>query len=168
MRTRSSSIPVLGMTALLFVACSGGGGILGPTTPGSVTVDSVEVASFSLVNDERQATDSGKKLSKESAAAQVAREYSEEMKREGFFDHTAPDGSKLGDRLRAAGIEFSSAGENLAKVTNSSDPASYAHTLLMQHEEHRENILEPKYQYLGIGAARSGDTVWITQIFIKE
>jgi uncharacterized protein YkwD len=159
---------MLGLTVLLFAACSGGGGILGPTTPSSVTVDSVEFASFSLVNDERRTTESASKLAKEAAVARVAREYSQEMKRDGFFSHTAPDGKRLESRLREAGIQFSSAGENLAKVTNSSDPASYAHTLLMQHEEHRKNILDAKYHFLGIGAARDGETVWITQIFIKE
>lgn len=159
---------MLGLAALLFSACSGGGGLLGPTTPSSVSVDSVEFASFSLVNDERKATKSGSKLAKEAAVARLAREYSEEMKREGFFSHTSPDGRGLKARLREAGIDFSSAGENLAKVTSASDPASYAHTLLMQHDEHRRNILDSKYEFLGIGAARQGDTVWITQIFIKD
>ena len=105
MVNRNASLAMLGLAALLFSACSGGGGLLGPTTPSSVSVDSVEFASFSLVNDERKATKSGSKLAKESAVARLAREYSEEMKREGFFSHTTPDGRGLETRLREAGIE---------------------------------------------------------------
>jgi uncharacterized protein YkwD len=168
MVNRNATLALLGLAALLFSACSGGGGLLGPTTPSGVSVDSVEFASFSLVNDERLATKSGGKLAKEATVARLAREYSEEMMRGGFFAHTSPDGRDLKARLQEAGIEFSSAGENLAKVTNASDPASYAHTLLMQHEEHRRNILDSKYEFLGIGAAREGDTVWITQVFIRN
>lgn len=168
MTNRNATLAMLGLAALLLSACSGGGGVLGPTTPSSVSVDSVEFASFSLVNDEREALESGTRLAKESAVARLAREYSQMMKREGFFSHTTPDGRGLETRLREAGIEFVSAAENLAKVTSSSQPASYAHTLMMQNEEHRRNILDSEYEFLGIGAARQGDTVWITQIFIKD
>ncbi len=167
MATRRASLAILSLTFLLVAACSGGG-VLGPTTPGSVSVASVEFSSFSLVNGEREATHSGDQLAKESPIARLAREYSEEMRDQRFFSHTAPDGSSLRARLRDAGIEFSAAAENLARVTNAADPAAFAHTLLMQHQEHRENILNSKYKLLGVGAARNDDTVWITQIFVKQ
>ena len=167
MAIRSSPVAMLSLTLLLIAACSGGG-LLGPTTPGSVSVESVEFASFSLVNSERQTTRSGDQLARESLVARIAREYSEAMRDQGFFSHLAPDGSGLESRLREAGVEFRAAGENLARVTNAADPAAYAHTLLMQHEDHRQNILNSEYKLLGIGAARDQDTVWITQIFIEK
>ncbi len=167
MTARSSSLAILGLTFVLIAACSGGG-LLGPTTPGSLSVESVEFASFSLVNSEREVNPSVDQLARESEVARIAREYSEEMRDQQFFSHLSLDGTGLRDRLQAAGIGFRSAGENLAKVTNAHDPAAYAHTLLMQHEKHRQNILSSEYSLLGIGVARNDDTVWITQIFIHK
>lgn len=167
MANRSASLTILSLMFLLVAACSGGG-VFGPTTPGSVSVDSVEFSSFSLVNGARQEILTGGQLVKESVLARAAREYSELMRDQGFFSHLAPDGSDLESRLRATGVSFVSAAENLAQVTNAANPAAYAHTLMMQQAVHRRNILDTRYQLLGIGAARDGENVWITQIFIEQ
>lgn len=165
---RFSSTPALLSVALVFAsACSGGGGLgLGPTTP-KVNIEGVEFASFSLVNAEREGLGEAT-VSRNDKVAKVAREYSEKMRDEGFFSHVAPDGLTLRQRLESAGVEFASAAENLAKVTNSADPAAFAHTLLMAQPKHRENILDPEYELLGVGATKLDGTVWITQIFIHR
>jgi len=164
MRHRHLSRVFLSLALISVGACSGGGLGLGPTTP-NVRVEAVEVASFALVNLERGKT---RELARNNLVAQLAREYSEKMRDEGFFSHSGPDRVTLRQRLQAAGVDFSGAAENLAKVTNSADPAAYAHTLLLQQPEHRENMLNNKYKLLGVGAAKQGETIWITQIYVQR
>ena len=169
MRRDHLSRVFLSLTLLAVGACSGGGGGLGlgPTTP-NVRVEGVEAASFELVNVERLTTGESDKLNRGSDIADLARRYAEQMRDEGFFAHTTPDGKTLRQRLTDAGVDFSAAAENLVKVTNSADPAGYAHTLLLQQPEHRDNMLDQKYKLLGVGAAKRNDTVWIAQIYIKR
>ena len=51
-------------------------------------------------------------------------------------------------------------------MTNASNPSVLAHDLLMDSERHRANILDARFQQVGIGVARSSDTFWITQVFV--
>ena len=70
-------------------------------------------------------------------------------------------------RLRAAGIPFSAAGENLAKITSVPNPAGFAHQQFMDSPGHRDVILDSRFRLAGVGVARSGDTYWLTQIYIQ-
>lgn len=167
MTQRHLSRVLLSFLLVSVASCSGGGLALGPTTP-SVNIEGVEFASFTLVNEERMSTAVAPELSRAERVAQLARDYSQQMRDEGFFSHSGPDGMTLKKRLLEAGIEFRTAAENLAKVTNSVDPAAFAHTLLLQQPQHRDNMLDSKYELLGVGAAKQGDTVWITQIFVER
>jgi uncharacterized protein YkwD len=88
------------------------------------------------------------------------------MRDQGFFGHQDGLGRRVGERLTAAGIRYRVVAENLAMVTNASNPAAWAHEQLMQSSEHRPNILDPSMQLIGIGVAKQGHTYWITQIFI--
>jgi uncharacterized protein YkwD len=103
----------------------------------------------------------------DAALGDIARTHSIAMRDLGFFGHQGPDGRSLRRRLEEAGIDFSRAAENLAQVTNSADPATFAHELLMDSERHRANILDPRFRYVRVGVARSQDTFWITEIFIQ-
>src|SRR5688500_6370852 len=44
----------------------------------------------------------------------VARAHSLDMATTGFFSHSSPSTGDMGDRFRAAGIDFAAAGENIA------------------------------------------------------
>lgn len=158
-----SVLTTLSAVALLVTAC--GGSSSGPTSPSSSLAE-VESLSFQLVNQERSSNQVEPMLRAESALDRVAREYSEAMRDQGFFSHVAPDGTTLADRLAAAGISFSYAGENLARVSNAANPATYAHQLLMQNPQHRGNILSSNFIELGVGVAAEGDTIWLTQVFV--
>jgi uncharacterized protein YkwD len=97
----------------------------------------------------------------------LARLHSESMRDEGLFGHTDSAGRSVGGRLGDAGISFSRAGENIARVTNAgADPAAFAHDLLMSQAAHRNNILDTGFTKVGVGVARRGDTHWITQVFV--
>lgn len=126
----------------------------------------MEASAFARINQSRR--DDGKAaLLLDPVLTEIARAHSRRMRDEGFFGHQDPSGAGLVDRLRAAGVTFSLAGENLATVDGATDPAAVAHQGLMANATHRGNILDPRFTEIGIGVAQSGDTYWITQIFLR-
>jgi uncharacterized protein YkwD len=127
---------------------------------------SVEGSSFARINQSRR--DDGKgELFLDPVLSEIARAHSRRMRDESFFGHEDPGGAGLVDRLRAAGVSFSLAGENLALVDGVSDPARTAHEMLMGNPAHRGNILDGRYTEVGIGVAQRGDGYWITQVFLR-
>lgn len=84
--------------------------------------------------------------------AEVGRAHSKDMWTRQFFSHVNPDGQTPFDRLKAAGISATVAGENLALAPT----IPIAHQGLMNSPGHRANILDPDYRTLGIGAVRNG------------
>lgn len=98
------------------------------------------------------------------ALVPVARGHSREMLELGYFSHHSPNTGTLGDRLRAAGVSYSQAGENLAYAPS----VSVAHRGLMQSDGHRANILEPSFQRIGVGVITGSDgTLMVTQVFAR-
>jgi uncharacterized protein YkwD len=147
----------------LFGACDGSGG---PTSPISVSTADIENAIFQATNIARN-HEGVPPVTLEEAISQVAREHSRNMRDHGFFGHVNQDGQGLKQRLNAAGISYTTASENLVTVTNAPDPADVAFDLLVGSSEHEENILNPKFRQIGVGAAQSGNTYWVTQIFVQ-
>lgn len=88
----------------------------------------------------------------DSELTEVARNHSEEMFRLSYFDHNSPVTGSPFDRLDAAGIKYLAAGENIAYAPN----VDVAHFGLMDSPSHRENILEPSFQKIGIGIISAG------------
>src|SRR5690606_32652481 len=82
---------------------------------------------------------------------QVAQAYAEELLARGRFGHVSPESGKVSDRLRRAGYDFRIAGENLGEGPS---PA-VAHRAIVQSPAHLSAILEPRFESIGIGAARS-------------
>lgn len=158
---------ILSLLTLLSAAC--GGGSDSPTTPGgsAVSVAEVEYESFQLANAARSSSNVRPPLALDDQLSQVARAHSRAMRDQGFFGHSGPNGG-LRARLGAAGIPFTSAGENLAKLVSVPDPAGQAHSQFMNSPEHREVILDSRFTLAGVGVARSGDTYWLTQIYIAK
>jgi uncharacterized protein YkwD len=150
------------VTLLLLVACGGGGG---PTAPAELSPAVVEAQSAALVNDGRTARSTAP-LVFDPVLSAVARAHSEAMRDHAFLAHEGPGGDSLRSRLHAAGVRFRSAGENLAQVQASSDPAGKAHGQLMNSPGHLDNLLNERFEVFGVGVAREGGTYWITQIFI--
>lgn len=148
-------------------ACAGGGGG-GPTEPGAPSVAQAEATSFQLINQARQAA-GAPLLQLDLALSVVARAHSEAMRDHGFFGHDDPvTGKTFLDRLLDSGQPFRSAGENLATTTNAADPAGFAHANLVASPEHRADMLNPSFDRVGVGVARSGNTYWFTQLFVGD
>lgn len=153
------------LVLLVLAACSGGGD--GPTAPSSGPgVAAVEGSSFALVNDARRA-EGRPEVMFDPVLSEVARRHSERMRDEGFFAHDDPSGGDPVSRVRAAGVGFTLLAENLATTSGASDPARDAHGALMANEVHRGNILDGRFTLAGVGAARSGNSYWITQVFVR-
>jgi uncharacterized protein YkwD/uncharacterized membrane protein required for colicin V production len=94
----------------------------------------------------------------------VARAHSQEMLELGYFSHVSPNTGTLGDRLNSAGIQYMSAGENLAYAPD----VQIAHRGLMQSDGHRANILETSFDRIGIGVLEAPDgTIMVTQVFAR-
>ncbi|HLZ47929.1 MAG TPA: CvpA family protein [Candidatus Limnocylindria bacterium] len=93
----------------------------------------------------------------------VARQHSEEMFRLKYFGHQSPVNGSPFDRLAAAKITYSRAGENLAYAQS----VAVAHRGLMDSEGHRENILRPEFTRIGIGVVSAGSYGrMFTQLFL--
>ena len=102
--------------------------------------------------------------------SRVARNHSENMSRLGFFAHVTPDGKRLPDRARAAGIRrYSSLGENIAYNQGYEDPGALAVERWMLSPKHRANILSSEFRAMAIGSYVAPDgSVYLTQTFIKR
>jgi uncharacterized protein YkwD len=100
----------------------------------------------------------------------MAREHSEKMAHDGYFSHVTPEGMRLRDRARAAGIlQFSLLGENIAYNQGYEDPGAFAVEKWMSSPGHRANILSDELRASAIGTFVSADgSVFLTQIFITR
>lgn len=110
-----------------------------------------ELQMLELVNKER--TKHGlKPLQFDPELVPVARAHSQDMFAKGYFAHDNLEGKDPFDRMRAAGVRFRSAGENLALAQT----VEIAHVNLMNSPGHRANILNPSFGRVGIGILDGG------------
>jgi uncharacterized protein YkwD len=80
-----------------------------------------------------------------------------DMIQRGYFSHQIPPCNMyVFTMMRAFGINYRSAGENIGWESGSGDPAGYVNTQFMNSPDHRANILNGNYTDLGIGSAFSG------------
>lgn len=117
---------------------------------------------FDLVNEERTQHALGP-FTRDERLVPVARAHSEEMFKLRYFSHDSPVTGSLFDRLRAARIGYTRAGENLAYAQS----VAVAHRALVDSPGHRENILRPEFRRIGIGVISAGAYGKIvTQLFL--
>ena len=134
-----------------------------PATPGTgAGLSATESAVLDLVNAQRAGAGC-KPLAVNATLVTVARAHSTDMATRGFFSHDNPDGLSPFDRMRRAGYNGSTMGENIA--------AGYATAAAvmdawMKSPGHRANILNCRFAEIGIGYAAGGPyrTYW-TQDF---
>lgn len=117
-----------------------------------------------LVNKERKAAGI-LPLTMDTRLVQLARMKSRDMIEKGYFSHTSPTYGSPFDMMKAAGISYRIAGENLAGAPD----VVTAHNSLMASEGHRRNILNPAFTKVGIGIVSGGPYgMMFTQMFIGE
>jgi uncharacterized protein YkwD len=133
---------------------------------GDVPTDVLEQSTFERVNQER--VEQGlAPLRKHDHLTQAARQHSRDMAERDYMGHTNPDGYKPADRARLAGVRRARhIAENLGKHRAHTDPVVAIVRNWMNSPGHRENILNPRFKYTGIGVVRAADgTVYFTQLF---
>jgi len=95
----------------------------------------------------------------ESTLNTAAEDHSQWMLTEDEFSHTGVNASDPGERMDAAGFEFSGgygwaenlAGRTINGVEGYSDDVVALHQQLMNSDGHRANLLNPAYEHIGIG-----------------
>lgn len=124
---------------------------LGFSTTNVTIDDATEQQMLKLVNKER--TSRGlEALVIDPQITAVARLHSRDMFARGYFSHVTPEGVDPFERMKAGGVKFIAAGENLALAPT----LSLAHSGLMNSPGHRANILEPSFHRVGIGVIDGG------------
>lgn len=83
-----------------------------------------------------------------------AQQYSQVQAAQGSINHTGPDGSTPGQRLRRCGYNWRHFGENLA--AGYVDPNELV-AAWMASPGHRKNILNPKVREIGLGYTHRAD-----------
>ena len=104
-----------------------------------------------------------KALTIDEKLSQVAREKSQDMSDNNYFDHTSPTYGSPFDMMQKFGISYRSAAENIAKGQRSPEAVVDA---WMNSSGHRKNILSPSYTHIGVGYVQKGN-YW-TQMFIGK
>src|SRR5262245_25720166 len=155
MRRALVAFPVV---AALALAC--GPAHVAATPPANrATIDDPQMRELvRLVNAQRQRRGIPP-LAWSAPLARVAVKHSADMVRRHYFSHVDPDGRDPFDRMRAAGLDFSAAGENIAAGQRD---AATVFASWMDSRHHRENILSRDYTQMGIGRF---DHHW-TQLFM--
>ena len=98
--------------------------------------------------------------------AQAATAKAQNMFSEGYWAHTSPSGKEPWDFIKSAGYSYKIAGENLARDFDSTSPLMDA---WMNSPTHRANIMNPRYQEIGIavvdGLLNGVETTLVVQMF---
>jgi uncharacterized protein YkwD len=133
------------------------------TSPGNGSSSaSEEQQAINLLNKDRAAKGLPA-LKANSQLTSLARNYARDMINRGYFSHYNPEGQSPFDRMKKAGISYTSAGENLAINTS----VAAAETAFMNSSGHRANILNSSYTEVGIGVVHSSSgQVYVVQEFI--
>jgi uncharacterized protein YkwD len=125
-------------------------------------VDSdVEQRLLELANQSR-AQAAASPLTLDAGLSRAARAHAEAMVAAGQLSHQFLGEPSLPQRLATtSNLLLERSGENVALDYN----AAGAHQHLMLSPHHRENLLNPAYNVVGLGVVRSGDRLYIVQDF---
>lgn len=126
------------------------------------TVQADEV--LRLVNQERS-KQGLKALTLSDELTNVATIKAKDMRDKNYFDHTSPTYGSPFDMMQRFGIQYQSAGENIAAGQKTVQEVMNS---WMNSSGHRANILNKDYEQLGVGYVEGGNygTYWV-QMFKK-
>jgi uncharacterized protein YkwD len=130
-----------------------------PQTPLSPSADPAD-ALFLMVNAAR-ASEGSPPLRREPRLDAIAVQHAQAMQDLGRIAHDAGDGDPHA-RIEAAHIDVLAAGENVAHALD----VTRAHRALWASPSHRENLLQPRFEALGIGIVVDSDgSIWVCEVF---
>ena len=151
---------------LLFILLQVGFSIVGYAKPGvlgiSGDIDQKKLIELTNVEREKQGLPP---VAENAALDQAAALKAQNMFQENYWAHFAPSGKAPWDFILGSGYKFTYAGENLAKNFYSSDEVVSA---WMASTTHRENLLNPKYQDIGIAVVEGVLNGQKTTLVVQE
>lgn len=132
-----------------------------PAVASELSTDPADAeAVFVLLNKAR--VDAGQApLAWSPALAEVGQDHATEMYLTGYFSHVSPTSGTIGDRLAARSLTYRLAGENLALAAS----PDLVHEGLMESPSHRENILRPEFDRVGIGVLEGPLGLMVVEVF---
>lgn len=134
-----------------------------PQLPGgSTALNAQELLLFNLVNSERVSRGL-RPLVLDARLTGLARLKSQDMINNRYFSHVSPVYGRAGDMIRAAGIPFSLAAENIGVGGN----VRTIFSAFMASSGHRNKILGARYTQTGIGIIYQPSRGYlVTQLFV--
>jgi uncharacterized protein YkwD len=127
-----------------------------PLAPGADPAEAL----FSMVNEAR-ATEQSPALLRDAVLDGIAQHHAEAMRELKRIAHDAGDGDPE-SRVQASSLSVLATGENVAHALD----VTRAHRLLWASPSHRENLLQPRYDKIGIGVASDPDgSIWVCEVF---
>lgn len=127
---------------------------------GDEGVKSVEAEVVRLVNAER-AKEGLAPLTLDWELSRVARYKSQDMHDRGYFSHQSPTYGSPFEMMRAFGLRYRTAGENIARGYAS---AAQVVNAWMNSSGHRANIMNAGFTKIGVGYVADGN--YFTQMFM--
>jgi uncharacterized YkwD family protein len=133
-----------------------------PATQQPGAISNIEQQVLTLTNQER-AKGGLKPLATDAALMNTARAKSTDMSKNNYFSHTSPTLGSPFDQMKAKGIQYKAAAENIAMGQKT---AAEVVKGWMESPGHRANIMNGTYTHIGIGYDANGN-YW-TQQFIQK
>lgn len=115
----------------------------------TTSTDNVQLV-LNLINNARK-TEGLTPLKLGSTLPKVAQLKADDMVKNNYFSHTSPTYGSPFDMMKKYNVSYLSAGENIAgnpSITN-------AVNSWLKSSTHKQNLLSPKFNYIGIGVAKS-------------
>lgn len=139
-----------------------------PQPPPPLPVDpaTLEAAVVAGINAQRAAAGLPS-LQLDPDLAIVARERSNDMAQRGYFSHVSPTGETFSSLMQSHGVACSWCGENIAYNNFGYDQTvAVVLSAWMASPGHRDNILRPSFDRVGVGVALGGSGVkYYTAVF---
>jgi uncharacterized protein YkwD len=109
------------------------------------------------------------KLQIDRTLMKLALDHARNMAKQEKMEHVL-DGKGVADRAKEAGYRYRAIGENIAQAIGEEDTPAPAPALIhqswMESEGHRANLLNPKFQQMGIAVVKSDKgTFFYCQVF---
>jgi uncharacterized protein YkwD len=158
----TSLVRILALAALVIIGLLAASGSVSAQSSQSEVVPA-ERALFDALNRERMAQGLPA-LQWDEALATAAREHAMRMAQRNTLSHQLPGEPAVQDRATRAGARFSLIAENIAVAPT---PATI-HSAWMQSAHHRENILDPELNVVGIAVIKGGDGLFAVQDFSQS
>jgi uncharacterized YkwD family protein len=128
-----------------------------PASPAAVPMSQFASQVVSLVNKERAKAGLGALKTSNATLTRMALDKAKDIYNKNYFDHNSPTYGSPFDMMKKYGINFSYAGENIAKGQRTPQEVM---TAWMNSPGHRSNILKSNYTTIGV-AYYNG--VWVQE-----